>query len=45
MTDRGQPEILTGSCLCGGSYPGGPEVAIRFGALDDDPGIRPQFRV
>jgi hypothetical protein len=23
--------------------PEGPEVSIRFGTLDDDPGIRPQF--
>ena len=32
-----------GSSLFGGQYPDGPEVAIRFGTLDGDPGIRPQF--
>jgi hypothetical protein len=34
---------VCGSSLFGGSWPDGPEVSIRFGALDDDPGIRPQF--
>lgn len=32
-----------GSSLFGGSWPDGPEVSIRLGTLDDDPGIRPQF--
>ena len=32
-----------GSSLFGGTWPDGPEVSIRFGSLDDDPGIRPQF--
>jgi hypothetical protein len=32
-----------GSSLFGGTWPNGPEVSIRFGALDDDPGIRPQY--
>ena len=36
---------VCGSSLFGGAYPGGPEVAIRFGALDGEPGIRPQFRM
>ncbi len=36
---------VCGSSLFGGAYPDGPEVAIRFGALDGDPGIRPQFRM
>jgi hypothetical protein len=36
---------VCGSSLFGGAYPGGPEVAIRFGALDSEPGIRPQFRM
>jgi len=36
---------VCGSSLFGGAYPGGPEVAIRFGALDGDPGMRPQFRM
>lgn len=33
-----------GSSLFGGTWPEGPEVSIRMGTLDDDPGIRPQFR-
>jgi hypothetical protein len=33
-----------GSSLFGGDWPDGPEVSIRMGAFDDDPGIRPQFR-
>ena len=32
-----------GSSLFGGSWPDGPQVSIRMGAFDDDPGIRPQF--
>jgi hypothetical protein len=32
-----------GSSLFGGSWPDGPEVSIRLGTLDDDPGIAPQF--
>jgi hypothetical protein len=32
-----------GSSLFGGTWPDGPEVSIRLGTLDDDPGIRPQF--
>lgn len=31
-----------GSSLFGGTWPVGPEVSVRFGALDGDPGIRPQ---
>jgi hypothetical protein len=34
---------VCGSSLFGGTWPGGPEVSVRLGALDDDPGIRPQF--
>jgi hypothetical protein len=34
---------VCGSSLFGGSWPEGPEVSIRLGTLDDDPGIRPQF--
>src|SRR5437764_4023517 len=34
---------VCGSSLFGGTWPGGPEVSIRLGALDDDPQIRPQF--
>ena len=40
---------VCGSSLFGGTWgergpadPGGPEVSIRLGSLDDDPGIRPQ---
>lgn len=31
-----------GSSLFGGTWPEGPEVSIRLGTLDGDPGIRPQ---
>lgn len=34
---------VCGSSLFGGEWPDGDEVAIRFGALDGDPGIRPDF--
>ncbi len=33
---------ICGSSLFGGSWPEGPEVSIRLGSLDGDPGIRPQ---
>ena len=32
-----------GSSLFGGTWPAGPEVSIRLGVLDDDPGIRPEY--
>ena len=32
-----------GSSLFGGTWPDGPEVSIRLGGLDGDPGIRPQY--
>jgi hypothetical protein len=35
---------VCGSSLFGGTWPDGPEVSIRLGALDGDPGIRPQYR-
>lgn len=35
---------VCGSSLFGGTWPGGPEVSVRLGALDADPGIRPQYR-
>ena len=35
--------IKCGSSLFGGEWPDGPQVSIRMGAFDDDPGIRPQF--
>jgi hypothetical protein len=36
---------MCGSSLFGGEWPDGDEIAIRLGALDGDPGIRPQFHV
>jgi hypothetical protein len=30
-------------CVACGYWPDGDEVSVRLGALDDDPGIRPQF--
>jgi hypothetical protein len=32
-----------GSSLFGGDWPDGDQVGIRLGALDGDPGIRPEF--
>jgi hypothetical protein len=34
---------VCGSSLFGGTWPDGPQVSIRMGAFDDDPGMRPQF--
>jgi hypothetical protein len=34
---------VCGSSLFGGTWPEGPEVSIRLGTLDEDPGIRPQY--
>ncbi len=34
---------VCGSSLFGGTWPEGPEVSIRLGTLDTDPGIRPQY--
>jgi hypothetical protein len=34
---------ICGSSMFGGTWPSGPEVSIRLGTLDEDPGIRPQF--
>jgi hypothetical protein len=34
---------VCGSSLFGGTWPEGPEVSVRLGVLDDDPGIRPQY--
>jgi hypothetical protein len=34
---------VCGSSLFGGTWPDGPEVSIRLGALDGDPGIRPRY--
>jgi hypothetical protein len=35
---------VCGSALFGGRWPDGPEVSVRLGVLDDDPGIAPQYR-
>jgi hypothetical protein len=35
---------VCGSSLFGGDWPHGDEISIRLGALDDDPGVRPQDR-
>jgi hypothetical protein len=35
---------VCGSSLFGGEWPEGDEVSIRFGSLDDDPGLLPQDR-
>jgi hypothetical protein len=32
-----------GSSLFGGTWPDGAEVSVRLGALDGDPGIRPEY--
>jgi len=32
---------VCGSSLFGGDWPEGDEIAIRFGAFDGDPGVRP----
>ena len=32
-----------GSSLFGGSWPDGPEISVRLGTVDNDPGIRPQY--
>jgi hypothetical protein len=34
---------ICGSSLFGGTWPDGPEVSVRLGSLDDDPGIQPQY--
>lgn len=34
---------VCGSSLFGGEWPDGPEVSVRLGPLDADPGIRVQF--
>lgn len=34
---------VCGSSLFGGDWPDGDEVSVRFGALDGDPGIRPEY--
>lgn len=35
---------VCGSSLFGGEWPHGDEVSVRFGALDGEPGLRPQDR-
>jgi hypothetical protein len=34
---------ICGSSLFGATWPEGPEVSIRLGTVDQDPGIRPQY--
>jgi len=34
---------VCGSSLFGGTWPDGPEISIRLGTVDGDPGIRPQY--
>lgn len=34
---------VCGASLFGGTWPDGPEVSVRLGSLDGDPGIRPQY--
>ena len=34
---------VCGSSLFGGDWPDGDEVSVRFGSLDDDPQLRPQY--
>ena len=34
---------VCGSSLFGGNWPDGPEISVRFGSLDGDPGIRPEY--
>ena len=34
---------VCGSSLFGGTWPDGPEISIRLGSVDGDPGIRPQY--
>ena len=34
---------VCGSSMFGGTWPEGPQVSIRLGSLDGDPGIRPQY--
>ena len=36
---------IWGSSLVGGEWPEGDEVAVRLGALDGDPGLRPEFHL
>lgn len=35
--------VVCGSSLFGGDWPDGAEVSIRFGSLDGDPSIRPDY--
>jgi hypothetical protein len=32
-----------GSSLFGGTWPDGPEVSVRLGALDGEPSVRPSY--
>jgi hypothetical protein len=35
--------VRCGSSLFGGTWPDGPEVSIRLGTLDTDPGVCPSY--
>jgi hypothetical protein len=35
---------VCGSSLFGATWPEGSEISVRLGALDGDPGIRPEYR-
>jgi hypothetical protein len=44
--DGGMAKVFCSTCgssLFGGSWPDGPEVSVRLGSLDADPGIKPQY--
>jgi hypothetical protein len=44
--DAGMAKVfcsLCGSSVFGGTWPDGPEVSIRFGTLDGDPELKPQY--
>jgi hypothetical protein len=44
--DGGMVKVFCATCgssMFGGTWPDGPEVSVRLGTLDDDPGIRPQY--
>lgn len=37
------PPFIRANHVFGGDWPEGPQVSIRLGTFDDDPGIAPQF--
>ena len=45
--DGGGRKVFCGRCgssLFGAQWPDGQVVSVRLGALDEDPGVRPQYR-